>query len=156
MLSEVKIPGDAELRELLEMLLAGYESVIVWADVIGLERAREITSRVLPLALRSLPTLTAKMQSSWLDVQAEIFSVIGDLCMKAELIDVEALKACSDIAATTLSGTMRAAGDADLRYRLALGIMTAKMASCLKMADSSYKPKEKQAELEMHEKLKAL
>lgn len=147
-----------ETKSFLEALVIGFEQVMIWIDLVGHQQAKAAVSEVLPQALSALEKLVPCSQASemWLDMEAEIFKTVGDLCMKCDIVEPQTLKACLDIAMTTLSGKNRPTGDADWRYREALAIMMAKMASRMKILKAGYKPKDAQAEQELHEKLKEL
>lgn len=150
-------PSASDLREMVDKLLSGPEAFIVWMDVVGHEIAKERASKTFPLILQALPNLAPKKTSNekWLDIQGQIFLTIGDLCLKYNILTVSAAKACLDVALIDLPRWNQTSCDADVRYKMALGMMISKLACRLKFT-KSYKAINEKAELEFANSLKNL
>ena len=148
---------SSEIREIVDKLISGPEAFMVWMTVVGHERAKELASKTFSRILQALPSLASKETSTekWLDIQAQIFLMIGDLCLKHNILSVSATKACLSVALMDLSGNYRPSCDADIRYAMALGVMISKLACRLKFT-KSYKALNEKAELEASKRLKKL
>ena len=147
----------SETKEIVDKLISGPESFMVWMTVVGHERAKELASRTFSRILQALPSLAPEEISAekWLDVQAQIFLTIGDLCLKHNILTVSATRACLTVALADLASYQRAICDADTRYAMALGILISKLACRLKFT-KSYKALDEKAELETAKRLKNL
>lgn len=147
----------SEAKEIVDKLISGPEAFMVWMTVVGHERAKELASKTFSKILQALPSLAPKETSTekWLDIQAQIFLTIGDLCLKHNILTVSATRACLTVALMDLPGKYRPSCDADVRYTMALGIMISKLACRLKFT-KSYKALDEKAELETSKRLKNL
>ena len=147
----------SETREIVGKLISGPEAFMVWMTVVGHERAKELASKTFSKILQALPSLAPKEMSTekWLDIQAQIFLMIGDLCLKHNILSVSAAKACLTVALMDLPGKYRPSCDADIRYTMALGVMISKLACSLKFT-KSYKALNEKVELEASKRLKKL
>ena len=148
----------SDTQEIVDKLISGPEAFMVWMTVVGHERAKELASKTFPLILQALPNLAPKRTSNekWLDIQGQIFLIIGDLCLKYNILTVSAAKACLDVALIDLPRwNNQSSCDADVRYKMALGIMISKLACRLKFT-KSYKAINEKAELEFANALKNL
>lgn len=147
----------SETREIVDKLISGPETFMVWMTVVGHERAKELASKTFSRILQALPSLAPKDTGAekWLDIQGQIFLTIGDLCLKHNILTVSAAKACLTVALMDLPGNYRPSCDADIRYTMALGVMTSKLACRLKFT-KSYKAIDEKAELKSASKLKNL
>lgn len=148
---------SSEIKEIVDKLISGPEAFMVWMTVVGHERAKELASKTFSRILQALPGLAPKETKveKWLDVQGQIFLLIGDLCLKHNILTVSAAKACLSVALMDLSGNYRPSCDADIRYTMALGVMISKLACRLKFT-KSYKALNEKAELEASKRLKKL
>ena len=148
---------SSEIKEIVDKLISGPEAFMVWMTVVGHERAKELASKTFSRILQALPGLAPKETKveKWLDVQGQIFLLIGDLCLKHNILTVSAAKACLSVALMDLSGNYRPSCDADIRYTMALGVMISKLACRLKFT-KSYKALDEKAELETAKRLKKL
>lgn len=147
----------SETREIVDKLISGPEAFIVWMTVVGHKRAKELASKTFSKILQALPSLAPKETSieKWLDIQAQIFLTIGDLCLKHNILSVSATEACLSVALMDLPGKYRPSCDADIRYTMALGVMISKLSCRLKFT-KSYKALDEKAELETSKRLKIL
>ena len=149
----------SETKEIVDKLVSGPEAFMVWMTVVWHERAKELASKTFSKILQALPSLAPKETSSekWLDIQGQIFLTIGDLCLKHNILTVSAAKACLDVALMDLPRWYRVSYDCDaaIRYMMALGVMTSKLACRLKFT-KSYKAIDEKAELKSASKLKNL
>ena len=147
----------SETQEIVDKLISGPEAFMVWMTVVGYERAKELASKTFSRILQALPSLAPKEMSTekWLDIQSQIFLMIGDLCLKHNILTVSAAKACLTVALMDLPGNYRPSCDAAIRYTMALGVMISKLACRLKFT-KSYKALDEKAELETSKKLKNL
>ena len=147
----------SETKEIVDKLISGPESFMVWMTVVGHERAKELASKTFSKILQALPSLAPKETSAekWLDIQAQIFLTIGDLCLKHNILTVSATRACLTVALADLAGHQRAICDAEIRYTMALGILISKLACRLKFT-KAYKAVDEKSELESAKKLKKL
>ena len=156
-ISQPKEISYNEISEIADKLISGKEAFLVWVDVVGEKEAKDLASKTFPRILQTLPSLIPKGISSdkYLDVQAKIFLTIGDLCLNHNVLTISATKHCLDIALLDLAGKSTQKGDANIRYSEAVGILIAKLANRLKYSNS-YKPLDKNNELDVTEKLKNL
>ncbi len=147
----------SETKEIVDKLISGPESFMVWMTVVGHERAKELASKTFSKILQALPNLAPKETSAekWLDIQAQIFLTIGDLCLKHNILTVSATRACLTVALADLAGHQRSICDAEIRYTMALGILISKLACRLKFT-KAYKAVDEKSELESAKKLKKL
>lgn len=147
----------SETKEIVDKLISGPESFMVWMTVVGHERAKELASRTFSKILQALPSLAPKETSTekWLDIQAQIFLTVGDLCLKHNILTVSATRACLTVALSDLAGYQRTICDAEIRYTMALGILISKLSCRLKFT-KAYKAVDEKAELESAKKLKKL
>ena len=147
----------SETKEIVDKLISGPESFMVWMTVVGHERAKELASKTFSKILQALPSLAPKETSAetWLDIQAQIFLTIGELCLKHNILTVSATRACLTVALADLAGRQRAISDAEIRYAMALGILISKLACRLKFT-KAYKAVDEKSELETAKKLKKL
>lgn len=147
----------SETKEIVDKLISGPESFMVWMTIVGRERAKELASKTFSKILQALPSLAPKETSTekWLDIQAQIFLTIGDLCLKHNILTVSATRACLTVALADLAGHQRAICDAEIRYTMALGILISKLACRLKFT-KAYKAVDEKSELESAKKLKKL
>ena len=147
----------SETKEIVDKLISGPETFMVWMTVVGHERAKELASKTFSKILQALSSLAPKETSAeqWLDIQAQIFLTIGDLCLKHNILTVSATRACLTVALADLAGHQRAICDAEIRYTMALGILISKLACRLKFT-KAYKAVDEKAELESTKKLKKL
>ena len=147
----------SETKEIVDKLISGPESFMVWMTVVGHERAKELASKTFSKILQALPSLAPKETSAetWLDIQAQIFLTIGELCLKHNILTVSATRACLIVALADLAGRQRAISDAEIRYAMVLGILISKLACRLKFT-KAYKAVNEKSELETAKKLKKL
>lgn len=147
----------SEVKEIVDKLISGPETFMVWMTVVGHDKAKELASETFSKILQALPSLAPKETSTekWLDIQAQIFLTIGDLCLKHNILTVSATRACLTVALADLAGRQRAICDAEIRYTMALGILISKLACRLKFT-KAYKAVDEKAELESTKKLKNL
>lgn len=147
----------SEVKEIVDKLISGPETFMVWMTVVGHEKAKELASETFSKILQALPSLAPESTSSekWLDIQAQIFLTIGDLCLKHNILTVSATRACLNVALADLAGHQRSICDAEIRFNMALGIMISKLACRLKFT-KAYKAVDEKSELESTKKLKKL
>ncbi len=147
----------SEVKEIVDKLISGPETFMVWMTVVGHDKAKELASESFSKILQALPSLAPESTSSekWLDIQAQIFLTIGDLCLQHNILTVSATRACLNVALMDLPGKYRPSCDADIRYAMALGIMISKLSCRLKFT-KAYQPLDEKTESEFSKKLKKL
>ena len=147
----------SEVKEIVDKLISGPETFMVWMTVVGHDRAKKLASETFSKILQALPSLAPESTSSekWLDIQAQIFLTIGDLCLKHNILTVSATRSCLTVALSDIAGHQRSICDAEIRYNMALGIMISKLACRLKFT-KAYQAIDEKAESEFSKKLKNL
>jgi len=147
----------SETKEIVDKLISGPETFMVWMTVVGYDKAKELASETFSKILQALPSLAPESTSGekWLDIQAQIFLTIGDLCLKHNILTVSATRACLTVALSDIAGHYRSICDAEIRFNMALGIMISKLACRLKFT-KAYKAVDEKSELETAKKLKKL
>lgn len=134
------------IKDLVDHLIDGEESFLVWADVMGKDLVKELFSNYggnILTAMNGLkPVKTG--ESEWCDIQARILLTIGDLCLKHNMMTVAGAKRCLDAILSDIS-RYDATTSAGIRYNMAVGIAVAKLSSRLKfMKDYTAKDEKKE------------
>ena len=147
----------SEVKEIVDKLISGPETFMVWMTVVGHDKAKELASETFSKILQALPSLAPDSTTSekWLDIQAQIFLTIGDLCLQHNILTVSATRACLNVALSDIAGHYRSIGDSEIRFNMALGIMISKLSCRLKFT-KAYQPLDEKAESEFSKKLKKL
>lgn len=147
----------SEVKEIVDKLISGPETFMVWMTVVGHDKAKELASETFSKILQALPSLAPESTSGekWLDIQAQIFLTIGDLCLKHNILTVSATRACLTVALSDIAGHYRSICDAEIRFNMALGIMISKLACRLKFT-KAYQALDEKAESDFSKKLKML
>jgi len=147
----------SETKEIVDKLISGPETFMIWMTVVGHDRAKKLASETFSKILQALPSLAPESTSGekWLDIQAQIFLTIGDLCLKHNILTVSATRACLTVALSDIAGHYRSICDAEIRFNMALGIMISKLACRLKFT-KAYQALDEKAESDFSKKLKML
>lgn len=160
----------SEMKDLADRLLSGPEAFLVWADIVSVDKAREILSKHAPYILQAIPSIVESInQDQYNDVRARLLLTLGKLCLDYNMMTHSCTKACLNIAlrdfgkivANSLSDTRPKMKNrpspmsSAVRLSVAFGILVAKLSTRLKYS-KEYADIDPDAELAEAEKLKKM
>lgn len=168
---EKEIPR-VSLQLLVDKLVAGKETFLLWAQLVGFEETKKALSFYGSEILQTLHSLAVQnvnlnggnlldRQAKFLavlDWQAKFLADFGDLCLNYNLLTHNGARACLGVCLLDLTrnaGSMIQISDPAIRYSQALGLLIAKIAARLKYS-KDYKDLDTNAELEVAKKLKMM